>query len=101
MYTWNLLAARLREGKQNGQKQVTQIILSVGEDYSLKIGGQLCEEYELTFPRAIFDANLVLRANRHDFHGFFEHKLSVLTADEAAAFVSAFTGTLAALSNCT
>lgn len=91
------LAARLRAGKQDSRKHVTQIILSVGEDYSLSIAGQPCEEYELTLPRAIFDANLVLRANRHDFHGFFEHKLSVLTADEAAALVSAFNGTLAAL----
>ncbi|HEX4061359.1 MAG TPA: condensation domain-containing protein [Streptosporangiaceae bacterium] len=93
----SMLAARLREGRQDGLKQVTQVILSVGEDYSLTIGGQPCEEYELTLPRAIFVANLVLRANRHDLHGFFEHKLSVLTTDEAAAFVSAFTGTLAVL----
>ncbi|HWG14310.1 MAG TPA: AMP-binding protein [Streptosporangiaceae bacterium] len=88
-----LLAQQLRA---RGRK-APEIIFSVDEEYALSLGGTRCEKIPLQSPRGILAANLVLLTGKDRIHGFFEHKLSFLSIDDAAAVVDAFTGTLTGL----
>lgn len=85
-----LLAYQLRVR----DRKAPQVIFSVDEEYALRLNGPRCEKIPLMSPRAILEANLVLLTGPDRIHGFFEHKLSFLSIDEAAAVVDTFIRTL-------
>jgi mycobactin peptide synthetase MbtE len=81
--------------RSNGlSSQVPQIIFSLDEDHVLEFDRQACDHYLVPLPRAIFEANLVLRSRAGGLTGFFEHKHGFLTGAEAAKVIRSFQAAL-------
>lgn len=87
------LAYRLRAA----DRKAPQVILSVDEEYTLRLDGTACEKIPLIRPRGILEANMVLLTGPDRIHGYFEHKPGFLSAEEATAVLEGFFEALGAL----
>jgi mycobactin peptide synthetase MbtE len=71
-------------------RQAPQIIASIDEDPTLRLGGTACEAVPVPLPRLVRDATLSLSTKAECINGFFQHKLSLLDATEARTLLDTF-----------